>query len=281
MDHEAVETAEHPCQRWRQGKAHYRRRSDGPEFDRRQYSVDVIDESIARKFVMREHYSRSYPAAVFRVGLFGPNAHLEGVAVFSVPMNQSVIPSYTGVHPSEGAELGRFVLVDRTPANGETFFLGRAFRLLHHERPNLRAIVSYSDPVPRKTATGLMIMPGHIGTIYQAHNGRYMGRASARTLHVGPDGCVLSPRSISKIRLGESGCDSAQRRLEAIGAPPREFGESGADWVSRVLTCGLFRVLRHPGSFCYGWPIGSSTTRRLLERGFRPALPYPKHIFSA
>ena len=43
-----------------------------------------------------------------------------GVAVFSVPMHGGVIPKHTGVAAAEGVELGRFVLRDSVPGNGET-----------------------------------------------------------------------------------------------------------------------------------------------------------------
>ncbi|WP_321820732.1 MULTISPECIES: hypothetical protein [unclassified Burkholderia] len=265
-----------PCQRWRDGRGLFLMPGQHEEFDRRKYSVDFINETVAREFVNAHHYSRSYPAAVFRVGLFGVNAALEGVAVFSVPMNQRVIPAYTGLAASEGTELGRFVLLDAAPRNTETYLLGEAFKLLRRERPHLKAVVSYSDPVARRDASGMLMTPGHVGIIYQAHNGRYMGRGSPRTLHIGPDGRVLSPRTLSKIRLGESGWESAQRMLEQVGAPVRQFGEDGAEWVARVLNCGIFKTVRHAGNHCYAWAVAKGPRRRQLERGFRPGCPYPK-----
>ncbi|WP_212180549.1 hypothetical protein [Burkholderia vietnamiensis] len=264
------------CQRWRDGRPSYRDINDPEPFDRRRYTVDVIDERTARTFISIHHYSKSYPAALFRIGLFGNGAELEGVAVFSVPMNQRVITAYTGVPADQGAELGRFALLDRAPRNSETYFLGQAFKVLRRERPTWKSIVSYSDPVARHDALGHVILPGHIGTIYQAHNGRYVGRSSARTLRLGPDGCVLSPRSLSKIRLGESGWEAAQRRIESLGAPKRHFGEDGATWLARVLACGMFRTLKHPGSHCYVWALGCSAARRKIETNFVQQMPYPK-----
>jgi hypothetical protein len=119
-------------------------------------------------------------------------------------------------------------------------------------------------------------MPGHVGTIYQAHNGRFVGRSSPRTLHLGPDGRAVSLRALSKIRLGESGAGAAQRALEAMGAPARGATEPPAEWVRRVLATGLFRPVRHPGNYCYAWPLAQGRRRRALERAFAPALPYPK-----
>lgn len=272
----AAEVQAVPCQRWRGGESVFRAANDDAVFDRRRYSVDVLDEPTARRFVTENHYSRSYPAAVFRVGLFGAGAELEGVCVFSVPMNQRVIPAYTGVEAGQGVELGRFVLLDRSPRNSETFFLGEAFDLLRRERPHLRSVVSYSDPVPRRAPDGKLLTPGHVGIIYQAHNGRYLGRGSSRTLHMAPDGRVVSPRTVSKIRLGETGWESAQKTLHAMGAPAREPGEDGAAWVARALACGAFKPLAHPGNHCYAWPLAKGPRRRLLERGFKAAQPYPK-----
>lgn len=264
------------CQRWRHGRTAFRSLSADTAFDRRRYSVDALAEQVAKRFIGEHHYSRSYPAAVFRVGLFGIKGRLEGVCVFSVPMNQRVVPAYTGLAPNEGVELGRFVLLDETPCNGESFFLGRAFELLRQDKPHLRSVVSYSDPVARHTADGSVLTPGHVGIIYQAHNGRYLGRGSARTLHMARDGRVVSPRTLSKIRLGEKGWEPAQRSLENMGAPAREFGESGSDWVTRVLASELLRPVRHPGNHCYAWALGKGAQRRQLESGFRTALPYPK-----
>lgn len=264
------------CQRWRGGRTLFRTEQDDTTFDRRNYSVDVLEEAKAKAFVIEHHYSRSYPAAVFRVGLYGAGAQLEGVCVFSVPMNQRVIPAYTGVGPQEGVELGRFVLLDQAPRNSESHFLGEAFALLRRERPHLRSVVSYSDPVARRAPDGSVLTPGHVGIIYQAHNGRYMGRGSARTLHMTHDGTVVSPRTLSKIRLGETGWESAQKSLQAMGAPARTFGEDGARWVARVLQSGLLRPHQHPGNHCYAWPLAKGLRRKTLERGFRPALPYPK-----
>lgn len=111
--------------------------------------------------------------------------------------------------------------------------------------------------------------PGHIGTIYQAHNGRYFGRSRARTLLLDPRGCVVSERALSKLRGGERGADYAYRQLLAAGCPPRDPGEEAAVYVRRVRACGALRPIRHPGNHVYGWP---------LHRGvqLRDGLPFPK-----
>lgn len=257
-----------PCQRWRLRRHSYR--PAGEPIDTSRYGVDLLpDDRTARAFVEQHHYSGSYPAARFRVGLYRSRRwvtpELVGVAVFSVPAQRAAIPRWTGT--AEGVELGRFVLLDDVPANGETWFLARAFRALPGE---VRTVLAYSDPVARTALDGTVTMPGHVGTIYRAHNARYLGRSRARTLWLDPSARVVSERALSKIRTDERGAAHAYRRLVAAGAPPRRPLESGADYVRRALEEGPFRRLRHPGNLVYAWAL-----RRDAERGLSEALPYP------
>lgn len=86
-------------------------------------------------------------------------------------------------------ECSRFVLLDECPGNAESWFLARCFDALLAE--GVRGVVSFADPVPRRTASGLLVMPGHVGTIYAATNALYTGRATARTVKLLPDGTVF------------------------------------------------------------------------------------------
>lgn len=72
-------------------------------------SIEPIEESIAKAFIETHHYSASYPAARFRAGVLVKQPFREeilvGVGVFSVSMNQQVIPAYfDGFAPREGIE---------------------------------------------------------------------------------------------------------------------------------------------------------------------------------
>jgi hypothetical protein len=231
------------------------------------YSVEPIDELDAKRYVTTHHYSGTYPAARLRVGLFRAGVGLVGVAVLSQPCNQRVIASVADVEPQQGVELGRLVLRDEEPANTESWLLARVWRLVREQLPDVRVVVSYSDPIPRTREDGSILMPGHVGTIYQAHNGRHVGRSSPRTLCLLPDGRVISPRALSKIRLGEQGEGYARRQLAEAGCPPQRPGESVESWLARV-TAGL-RKVRHPGNLCYTWALDRRVT-------LKSALSYPK-----
>ena len=165
-------------QRWRRSRASFR--SD--TIRTAEYDVAAIpDDTTARAFVVTHHYSASYPAARFRFGLYHRGT-LAGVAVFSHPCNDRVLTSIFPGPATASIDLGRFVLLDAVPGNGETWFLGRCFELLR--QADIRGVVSFSDPFPRETVAGDLFFGGHVGTIYQAHNGLSDLAASAGRAHI-------------------------------------------------------------------------------------------------
>ncbi len=262
-----------PNQRWRGRRESFR--PAGEAFDPSSYGVEPLEsDATARAFVEAHHYSGSYPAARSRVGLYRTGGELVGVAVFSVPMSAQVLTKWTGT--SDAVELGRFVLLDDVPGNAESWFLARAFRVVRDELEGLRAVVSFSDPVRRRTSEGELVLPGHVGTIYQAHNGRHVGRTNRATHWLDRDGRVVSNRALSKLRSGSKGAGYAYDVLRSAGAPARLPLEDGRAYVRRALREGPFRSFRHPGNLAYVWAVGRG--RKATQRGFRDALPYPKAL---
>lgn len=263
-------------QRWLHRTDRYR--PEGETIDPSRYGVEVMpDDRRAKAFVVAHHYSMSYPAARLRVGLYralGGHVAPElcGVAVFSVPAQAAAIPRWTGTE--QGVELGRFVLLHDVPAMGETWFLARAFRALQLELPAVRAVLSYSDPLPRARADGQCVTPGHIGLIYQAHNAHHAGRARGDTLVLDRDARTVSRRALSKLKHGERGAEGVYRELLDRGAPTRNPGEEPAAYVARALREGPFRTVRHPGNFVYLWCVGPD--REATRARFPAALPFPR-----
>ncbi len=246
-------------QRWRDRRDLYR--PAGEVIVTRLHEVAAIpDDRTAKAFVTQHHYSGTYPAARFRFGLYrGPE--LVGVAVFSVPSNPLALRPFVDVDAS--AELGRFVLLDEVPGNGETWFLGRAFELLR--KAGLVGVVSFSDPMPRTRADGVTVFGGHVGTIYQAHNAVYLGRSRADTLRLLPDGRTLHSRSIAKLRRRDRGWRYVMAQLAGYG--PVLEGETVDAWVARLTRKG-----RHPGNHKYAWALDRRARRCLPE-----SESYPKY----
>ena len=252
-----------PCQRWHTKRDSYR--PAGEPIQTARYEVHAFrSDSEARDFVTTHHYSGTYPAARFRFGLYhGP--FLVGVAVFSHPCNDATLTNVFGGKATDAVELGRFVLLDSVPSNGETWFLGQCFAQL---KGHVSGVLSFSDPVARSSEDGHTLFPGHVGTIYQAHNAVYLGRGTRRTLKLLPDGTVLSERALSKIRSQERGREYAVEQLVKHGAakPDGDLRAWLAEWLPRVT-----RPLVHPGNHKYGWQLFAR------RRWSLPAsLPYPK-----
>lgn len=225
-------------QRYRNGRLVWR---PNDAIDTGSYEVaPIADDRTPKAFVERHHYSGSYPAARHRVGLYH-GAELVGVAVFSHPPNEAVLRRL----PCErmaGVELGRFVLLDSVPGNGESWFLARAFE--HLRREGIECLVSHSDPQPRRTAGGELVLPGHVGTIYQATNAIYAGRTKARPLRLLPDGTVFSERAMSKIRSRDRGWRYSVAQLVAAGATPPTADILPAAELAAWLALELPRVTR-------------------------------------
>lgn len=260
------------CQRWRDGRSVF---VDGKQFDPSDYAVADLTEADARAFVLDHHYSGSYPADRHRVGLWrgGARRQLVGVAVFSVSMNQAVVPRYTGLRSCQGVELGRLVLLDDIAMPGETWFLSRAFRLLRGAKPEVEAVVSYADPQPRRDAAGVIVKPGHVGRIYAALSGHYHGKSAPRSGWATQSGALVSERALSKIRGGECGRDYAVAQLVAHGAPAPEEGQGGAAWVRALEKSGFLVRTRQPGKHVYSWGL---TRRGRAGLVGRPMQPYPR-----
>jgi len=255
-------------QRWRLGTDSYR----PPDDPIRTADYDVAelpDDAVAKSFVVQHHYSGSYPAARWRFGLWHRGA-LQGIAVFSHPCNDRVLTNVFPGQATDSVELGRFVLLDAVPGNGETWMLGQCFRRLRRE--GLAGILAFSDPCRRLNRRGIPVFGGHVGTIYQAHNAAYLGRGTPRTLTLLPDGGILSDRAQQKVRAAERGVRYGVRLLVAFGAePPRsQVPRELAEWL-RAWKQRLCRTVRHRGNHKYAWALHRHVRLPL-------GLPYPKQI---
>lgn len=257
-------------QRWRNRRDSYR--PAGEVIDTSSYEVAVIaSDKVAKAFIARHHYAGSgVPPLRRRFGLYR-SGELVGVAGFSVPQNKFTYKLLPGERP-ECADLGRLVLLDDVPANGETWFLARCFEALRAE--GFRSIVSFSDPIPRTNRDGGLSFTGHIGTIYQASNAIYMGLSKAETKFLLPDGTTIPSRSLAKIRKLDSGWQKAVAKLVAFGACPLDPArQDPVAWVSRWRDA-VCRPFKHSGNHKYAWALQRADRRQL--RRTLTSLPYPK-----
>jgi hypothetical protein len=297
------------CQRWADRRERYR--PSGERIRPSEYAVEPVERAAAKVFVEAHHYSGSFVASVETIGLWRKvgclRSQLVGVAAFSVPPSQAVIPKWLGLPNTDGAavaaardarrklsgdlrvrelragaqgeirraeeaalhgvDLGRFVLLPDVAGDGESWFLARAFGLLAKLRPGCRGVMATSDPLVRIAASGREVCPGHVGVIYQALGGQHVGRTNPGLQRLDAEARTVSERVFSKIRGGEVGRDYALRILEAAAGPMVE-GEDTDAYLARARR--ELRTVRHPGCLVYRWALGN---HRLPEV---PILPYPR-----
>lgn len=264
-------------QRWRERRESYR--PAGEVIRTSEYGVEEVSEPEAKAFIKTHHYAGDFPADRFRFGLkrFG---RLVGVAVFSHPVNNRALTKEFPVHHLEATELGRLVLLDEVPANGESFFVARTFDALRRkpvvdrktgqELRGILGVVSFSDPVRRRTSEGQVIAPGHTGCVYQALSACYVGRSDGRTLHLLPDGRVFNHRTEQKIRKREVGWRYGVEELRSYGADP--VWDDPKAWLEHWLP-RITRPLVHKGNHKYKWAL-----HRSMRASLGASKPYPKQI---
>ena len=266
------------CQRWTDHEMSWRHVSEGG-FDQRRYFVEAIRESEAQLFCAEHHYAgTSFPAALRSYGLIETDTRrLVGAVVLGVPPSEKVLTTaFPTLEPyRESAVLARLTCLDSVPSNAESFFLARVFE--QARQVGLRGLVSFADPQPRRDRGGRLVLPGHVGIVYQAlGNATYTGRATPRTINLMPDGTVLNDRMLQKIRRQETGHAYAETRLLDAGARPRRNGEDPAAWLRVALDAAGVRKIRHRGLHRYLFSLGTPAERRRLPLGYEPVTYRPK-----
>jgi len=144
-----------------------------------------------RKFLKKWHYSdyvniqEKHTFCLFRDGNFGI-PEMIGVCIYTRPAGPSAGQAYHPQAPDRVLELRRLCLIDDTPKNAESYFVGRTLRWLR-KNTNWEFVLSYADEEQ-----------GHTGVIYRASNFKYLGKTKAgKTLEV--DGKAFHIRTLSML----------------------------------------------------------------------------------
>ena len=144
--------------------------------DTSKLSVREIDRKIARKFIVEYHYSHQWTKCTHALGLFTttgrehsffdePEEKLIGAICYGDPIGRNSGASISLAVPRTAVfELVRLFVHDGYGSNIESYLIGEGFRWLKKHRTDIKALISYSDP-----------MQGHVGTVYQATNWLYQG----------------------------------------------------------------------------------------------------------
>lgn len=169
------------------------------------YEVRQIKFSIARDYIREHHYSHgSHNGASPCFGLFDGD-RLIGVLMFATPCSENVRASVFGPeYKSNVTELHRLHILDETPKNTESWFIARCLKLLKKVKPQIWAVLSFSDTTV-----------GHTGVIYKATNAYRLGSTGKATFYVDGDGRLRHPRqngvNITKDMAKEMGWKPVRR----------------------------------------------------------------------
>lgn len=187
------------------------------------YEVKRIPCKQAKEYIKQHHYAHGChngPSPCY--GLFD-GENLIGCLMFATPCSENVRASIFGDSKEQKdsvTELHRLHILDVTPKNTESWFIARCLKLLKQDKPNIKAVISFSDTTV-----------GHDGTIYKASNFYFIGKTGKATFYIDQDGRLRHPRqcghNITKDDIKELGWtptrrESKNRYLYILGSDRRD-----------------------------------------------------------
>lgn len=174
---------------------------------------------------------------MWRWGLYFDDI-LAGVVSYNLPTRNTCACVFGVEHAHKVWHMGRLALHEDAPKNSESRLIGLSLRAIEETRPDVWAVLTYSD-----------LSQGHIGTIYQATNALYTGiGGKGETRYIDSDGKLRSDYL--------SGRRVSAARAESLG------------WTSPG---------KSPGKHRYLYILGDRRERRERRKLLRlPVLPYPK-----
>jgi hypothetical protein len=170
------------------------------------YTVARIPCKTAKEYIIKNHYSHgchNAPSPCY--GLFD-GEKLIGVLMFATPCSENVRASIFGEeYKNCVTELHRLHILDITPKNTESWFISRCLKLLLKDKPQIRAVISFSD-----------LTEGHSGVIYQATNAFRCGQTGKATFYLDENGRLRHPR--------QNGVNISKETAEMRGWKPIKRG---------------------------------------------------------
>jgi hypothetical protein len=174
------------------------------------WSVISIDNALARKTAVENHYLHRAPNVSFGFGLYSPENKLQGIVTFGSPSSNRITKSVCPNNDCKVIELNRLWIDDTTPFGAASWLVSRALK----ELPPM-IIVSYADTdiVDSRNERN------HDGSIYRALSFDYAGQSKAKTEYRMPGGT----RNVGKITPGSVKSKiSSKKRFWTVTGNKRE-----------------------------------------------------------
>ncbi len=128
------------------------------------WTVRSVERKDIKDFIEKWHYSTSINGCItdYCYALFDPLGEMKGAMFFGRMAMANQWKKFS-IEQKDVIELRRLCCIDDTPKNSESYFIGRALRLLRKEWGK-GVVISYADKEY-----------GHTGTIYKASNFKMIG----------------------------------------------------------------------------------------------------------
>ena len=171
------------------------------------YEIKRIDCNTAKRYIQENHYSHgSHNGPSPCYALYDGN-NMIGCLMFATPCSEAVRASVFGEDYKDSVtELHRLHILDCTPKNTESWFISRCLKLLKKDKPQIKAVLSFSDTTQ-----------GHNGTIYKATNAYRVGHTAGALFYIDEDGRLRHPR--------QNGINITKKMAEDRGWKPSKRGQ--------------------------------------------------------
>ena len=171
------------------------------------YRVERVAASVVKNIIETLHYSHSVNGLKVShcFGLYNGDTLIGGM-LYGQPAMRNAWKKYAE-REDEIVELRRLVVIDDTPPNAESYFIGRTLRWLK-QNTDLAIVVSYADNTHN-----------HKGTIYRASNFQFKGE-TAKGKMIDWNGRLYHDKSIRTFYTHKDGTKTlkpfAQRIRDAL-----------------------------------------------------------------
>ena len=228
--------------------------------DKSRVTLREISKDAAKSIIVKHHYSHAWTMCRYALGVFyqTDNEHsffdskeekLIGVLVYGTPVGRLSAQSISELlKPDEVLELTRLFIFDGYGKNIESLALGKSFDWLKQNAPNIKALLSYSDP-----------KVSHKGTIYQATNWIYQGNKTK----------ILESR---QFKFEEHGDWLHSRTVSAM------YGTNGVPALTKKVGHTFWWRVEPPKHRYVYILAGKGEKRKIMKTLKHPPLPYIKEL---
>lgn len=169
-------------------------------YELKDLELRVVDETFAKTFISKYHYSKTCSRIVVAIGEFNGNEMVNCI-VFNYCSGREMAQQVMKNGSNENTlELARMVSIEPKPKNLESYCIAKACKWLKENMPNIKVIISYADNTM-----------GHHGYCYQASGFTYYGQSRPTKEHY-LDGKRVHERVLNS-RYGSSSYEQLKKEL--------------------------------------------------------------------